>query len=62
MSKVEYMITCKNNGAFEDQMKEGVDYVLHEVRGNSVEITNELGQRRWYGKGAFELDFIAPTE
>lgn len=44
---------CIDELAFEDQLTESVDYEVHDRSPTSLLITNDNGDRRWYGKGHF---------
>ncbi len=47
---------CTNNSAFEDQLNTDQSYFVIELKGESVQIINESGDRRWYGlAGKFRL-------
>ncbi len=49
-------LQCIDNSGFEDQLTEGQYYPLIAVQGNSVQLEDDSGIPRWYGR----LKFSAP--
>lgn len=47
-------IKCKSNVAFEDQLTTGVTYAVYTYGSNGYLIKNDKGERKWYGRPAFE--------
>ena len=52
------IISCKDNGGFEDNLTEAKPYTVLKRGGNSYLIDNDLGQKRWYGTAKFSIEFV----
>lgn len=50
-------IECTDNGGFEDQLTQGQLYKVHNSQGYSLQIKDDTGQVRWYGR----LKFSTPV-
>ncbi|MEH6652439.1 MAG: hypothetical protein V7707_20680 [Motiliproteus sp.] len=46
---------CKTNGAFEDTLTSGKEYLVRELRNASVMIVDDQGDTRWFGMSRFTL-------
>ncbi len=46
-------IQCLDNDGFEDQLTQGQTYQLSDSQGYSIQLNNDNGQLRWYGRFKF---------
>lgn len=46
-------IQCIDNSGFEDQLSPGRIYNVSNLQGNSVQLADDLGKLRWYGRQKF---------
>lgn len=46
-------IQCIDNSGFEDQLTLGQSYAVTGAQGYSVQLEDDGGQRRWYGRLKF---------
>lgn len=55
-------ITCIDNSGFEDQLTEGQSYPILSIQGNSVQLQDDRGTLRWYGRLKFRIsDLLCRT-
>ncbi len=52
------IISCTDNGGFEDSLTESKPYTVLERGQNSYLIENDLGQQLWYGTAKFAIEFV----
>jgi hypothetical protein len=48
-------VECTSNSGFEDQLTEDSTYKVLAYQNNSIQIENDKGQVRWYGKIHFDV-------
>ena len=46
-------IECIDNSGFEDLLTPGQNYRIDALQGNSVQLRDDSGQQRWYGRMKF---------